>query len=82
MLLENRGDRRLQLERLRRRLHLQRDAHEQRIVEIAPQPRQRLAQRRLRDVERQRGAREAVFAQQNVEHPQVMQVELAIIPAE
>ena len=76
--LQDRPHRRLQLQRLGRRLHAQRHAHEQRIVEIAAQARQRLAQGRLGDVERARRPRQAVLAQQDVEHLQVMQVRLAI----
>jgi hypothetical protein len=80
-LLDDRAHRRRERQCLRGRLHAQRDAHEQRVAEIAPQPRQRLAQRRLRDVEQARRAGEAVLAQQNVEHPQVMQVDLPGITA-
>ena len=76
---ENGRDRRLQFHRLGRRLHLQRHPHEQRIIEITPQPRERLAQRRLRDVKRLRRPRQAVFPQQHVEHQQVVQVELIMI---
>ena len=72
--LQDRAHRRLQLQRLGRRLHAQADAHEQRIVEMAAQVRQRLAQRRLRDVELARRARQPVLAQQDVEHPQVVQL--------
>ena len=70
------ADRLGQIERLRRRLHAVRDAHEQRVVEIAPQPRQRLAQRRLGDVEHLGGARQAALAQQYVQHPQMLQIQL------
>jgi hypothetical protein len=80
--LEDRTHRRLQLQRLRRRLHPQRHAHEQRIVEIAAQARQRLAQGRLRDVECARRPRQAVLAQQHIEHLQVMQVGFPFIAGE
>ena len=77
--LEDRPHRRLQLQRLRRRLHPQRHAHEQRILEIAAQARQRLAQGRLGHVERARRPRQTVLAQQHVENLQVMQVGFAFI---
>jgi hypothetical protein len=80
-LLEDRPYRPLQLQCLRRRLHAQRDPHEQRVLEIAAQMRQRLAQRRLGHVEHARRAREAVLAQQNLQHLQVMQVGLSFITA-
>jgi hypothetical protein len=77
--LQDRPHRRLQLQCLRRRLHPQRHPHEQRIVEIAAQVRQGLAQGRLGHVERARRPRQAVLAQQHVENLQVMQVGFAFI---
>jgi hypothetical protein len=77
--IEDRPYRRLQLQRLGRRLHAQRHAYEQRVAEIAAQPRQRLAQGRLGDVERPRRPRQAVLAQQDFQHLQLVQVELAFI---
>ena len=43
------------------------------------QARQRLAQGRLRDVQHFGGAREAVFAQQRVEHLQVIELQFRYI---
>ena len=76
---QDRPNRSLQLQRLGRWLNAQRHAHEQRVVEIAAQPPQRLAQRRLCDIERPRRPRQAVLAQQHVQHLQMMQVGLAFI---
>jgi hypothetical protein len=60
-----------ELERLGRRLHAVACAHEQRIREIVPQLRQRLAERRLRHAEHRRGARQVALAKQHLEGTQL-----------
>jgi hypothetical protein len=77
--VEHVAHRRSERQRLRGRLHSKRHAHEQRIVEIAAQPCQRLAERRLGDVEHARGLGQAPLAKQHVKHLQVLQLELASI---
>jgi hypothetical protein len=79
--IEQRANRLLQFKRFRRRLHVQGDPHEQRIVEITAQARQRFAQRRLLGVQRFGGPRQASFAKQHVEDPKCVQVEiLSLLP--
>jgi len=53
---------------------VQRHTHEQPIVEIATQARQRLAQRGLLRMQRVGGARQAAFAKQDVEDPKCVQM--------
>ena len=77
--VEHGANRRLETQRLGRRLHAKRYAHEQRIVEIAAQPRQGLAERRLGDAKHPRRPRQASLTQQDLKHLQMMQIELACI---
>ncbi|MGN5476032.1 hypothetical protein ACTMU2_00455 [Cupriavidus basilensis] len=54
-------------------------AHEQGIAEIDAQPCQRLAQRRLRQVEHPRRLGQAAFGQQHIKHLEVMQAEIVFM---
>ena len=74
--VEQGANRLFKLERLGGRLHVQGDTDEQGIAEIAAKPRQRLAQRRLLRMQRLGGARQAAFAEQHVEDPKRVQVEI------
>jgi len=65
-----------ELERLGGRLHLQRDPHEQRIIKITAQPRQRLAQRRLLGVQRRGGTRQAAFTKQRIKDAKRMKIDI------
>ena len=78
-VIQQRADRFLKFEGFCRRLHVQGHAHEQRIVEIAAQARQRFAQRGLLRMQRFGGARQAAFAKQDVEDPKCVQVESFIL---
>ncbi len=74
--VEQCANRLFKLQRLGGRLHVQGDANEQGIAEIAAKPRQCLAQRRLLRMQRLGGARQAAFAEQHVEDPERVQVEI------
>ena len=66
-------DRSLKLTSSRCGLHATSNPHEQRIIEVSAQLRERFAERRLRDVELGCSACEAVLAQQHVQYPQLLQ---------
>lgn len=68
-----------QFEGFGRRLHLERDAHEQRVAEVKAKAREGFAQRRLRHIEHARAARQISLYKQDVEDLQMLQIELAII---
>src|SRR6185437_16200614 len=74
--VEHVADRLRERERLRRRLHPMRYANEQWVIEIAPQTRQGFAERRLRHIEHLGGAGQAALAQQYVEHPYMLEIEV------
>jgi hypothetical protein len=73
--IQQRTDRLHEFKRFGGRLHMQCDPHEQRVVEIASQPRQRLAQRRLLGAQRLSGAGQASFAKQYIQDAKRVQVE-------
>ena len=60
----------------RRRRHDMAVPGEQRIVEHLPQPPERMADRRLRQVEPPAGARDAAFRVDGVEHHEQVEVDL------
>ena len=68
------GERRRELERARRRQHAAARVHEQRIVELAAQPAERAAHRRLREAHVRGRARDVAVAQQRLEHRQQVQI--------
>jgi len=74
--VEQRTNRLFQFERLWRRLHVKSHAYEQRIIEVTAQACKRLAQGRLLGAERVGGSRQASFAEQHIEHPKRVQVEV------
>lgn len=74
--VEQRADRLLEFKRLGRRLHVQCHTDKQWIVEIAPQARQRLAQRRLTGVQRFSGAGQASVAKQRVQYAERVEIEV------
>jgi hypothetical protein len=58
----------------RRRLHALRPAHEQLILEQIAQSRERVADRRRRDVQPRGGARDAALFDQRVKNPEQIEV--------
>ncbi|MGX1414942.1 hypothetical protein AB7M43_005034 [Bradyrhizobium elkanii] len=73
-LVERIGQRRAQRLRPRRQLHPRAVAHQKRIADQVAQPLQRVAGRRLRQIEPHRGAADIGFAQQGVERDQQIEV--------
>src|ERR1041385_4797043 len=68
-----------ELQRLRSRLHLRANAHEQRIVEVPTQFREDLAHRGLRGVQGVRDAREAALAKHEAQDTQVPHIQIIVI---